>query len=115
MIIYFPVVTTLAMRKIISKQKANDALFGLYAENVVREFKENERQKVYNKMIQSGDFDNLINHLETLAQRKNNLQKKMFRLYKQNKLSSLIAMVENEISIASKKNSNEIKTAIKNN
>lgn len=100
MIVYLPVDTTLAMRKIISKQKASDALDEIKAENAMGDLKENERQDVNNKVIQSGNFDEWLELLKTLAHRKNTLQKKMFGLYEQKQFSSLIEIISNEISIA---------------
>lgn len=110
MVVYMQIDSKIAMRKIITKSQAENALVEIVAINQIDDISDNERLTVYNKIISDGDFSGWIKLLNTLGFRKKTQPKKIFSFQEQKHLTNLFDLVCNEISIATQKDETEIKS-----
>ena len=112
MVVYLPTDSPVAMRKVVSKQQAKQALDNILPEKSISDIADNERFYEFNKIIQEGSFDDRIKLLNSLGFRKKTVAKKMFNLNEQKQLSLLIDLLSSEIAYSADENETDIKEMI---
>lgn len=108
MVIYLPVDSTLAMRKILNHTEANNILKTPIVDIKNCEFS----QEDITKIIFGGKFDEWLHALNFLSKKKKTASKKIFMLQDQKQLDTLINLVSTELAISIECDFEEIKTKL---
>lgn len=112
MVVYFPVDTKMNIRKLVSKQEAENLLNKIASSDDVSVKNEEERFKIYNSIIKQGEFENYLKLIKTILYRKNKMTKKQFNFQEQKILDQVLASVLCEAELVLNKNKDEIKKQI---
>lgn len=111
MVVYVPVNSTLAMRKILTSVEAKNVLKTKINNIKTIEFSQDEISKI----IIDGKFDEWLLALKFLTEKKKTASKKMFALQDQKQLDTLVGLVATELAITLKIDIEEMKTKILEN
>lgn len=112
MVVFLPVDTSVKIRELISKDEAEKALVKLKNREIENSIKDEERFSYYNEIMKNGMFEDRMNILKYLINRKKTIPKKLFNSQEQKMLATVFECVLEELSVVLKKDKKQIEDEI---
>ena len=112
MVIYLPTDTVTKVRKLISKNKAENIIKNISSNEMISHSSD-ESFENFSKIFQNGELEDWVKLLKTLLKRQNKLQKKNVNFQEQKLINALFLNVSNELSFVLSRDKNEIEQLLK--